>query len=85
MENEKNFRQENIDNENVKVIAVLNDLSGNKYFLQTDSGRYIWLDSNLEDYKQVGEETVGSAIVKHGYKMVENSDPFIFRDRKNHL
>jgi hypothetical protein len=85
MENKKSFRQENLESENVKVVAILNDLSGNKYFLQSESGKYIWLDSSLDDYKEVDENTVASAVVKHGYKPVEDSESFIFSDRKNHL
>lgn len=85
MENEKSFRQEEIDKENVRVVAVLNDLSGNKYFLQSDSGKYVWLDSDLGSYKEVDEQIMFSSMVKHGYKAVENSEPFIFGKRRQYL
>ena len=66
---------------NVQVVASLEG----RYFLKTDRGQYLFLNQDLEQYEEVPEETVASAIIKHGYKPIANSQIFEFGQRKEIL
>jgi heterodisulfide reductase subunit A-like polyferredoxin len=65
----------------VQIVASLED----KYFLKTDKGQYFFLDSNLAQYEKVTEEAVASAIIKHGYKPIDQTKRFKFGEIKNIL
>ncbi len=69
----------------IQVFAELDDLSGKKYYLKAAQGYYIWLDSDLERFEVVPEAAAYSAVIKHGYKMVENQTTINFADRKDFL
>ena len=69
----------------VQVVAFLRDIGGTRYFLKTEQGQYIFLNQNLEEYEEVSEEAVASAIIKHGYKPLVDSQTFEFGQKKEIL
>ncbi|MEI6843145.1 MAG: hypothetical protein WCK48_01360 [bacterium] len=82
--NEGNFEMKkgiDRDNQKVKVFAVLKDLGGSKYFLQTENGSFLWVDNDLNTCQDVDEATVYAAVVKHDYRIVEDQQLFRFGER----
>ena len=69
----------------VQVVAYLDDLGGRKYFLKDDRGRYFWMDSDLETCTEANEGMLVSAVTKHDYQLVQNSELFAFEERKAKL
>lgn len=65
----------------VRVVASLEG----RHFLKTDQGQYLLLSPDLEQYEEVPEEAVASAILKHGYQPVAGSQVFEFGQRKEIL
>ncbi|MEK7634916.1 MAG: hypothetical protein AAB446_00570 [Patescibacteria group bacterium] len=86
--NEENFEMKKDierNNQNVKIFAILDDLGGSKYFLQTENGSFLWLDKDLNTCEEVDEATVYASVVKHGYKITENQQEFSFGERNQIL
>ena len=69
----------------VQVVAFLGDTGGTRYFLKTEQGQYFFLNQNLEEYEEVSEEAMASAIIKHGYKAISSGQNFEFGQRKEIL
>jgi len=69
----------------VRVVAILEDIGGARYFLKTDQGQYFFLNQDKDHYEWVSEETVASAIIKYGYKPVAGGKFFEFGQRKEVL
>jgi len=72
-------------NAQVQVVAYLDDISGKRYFLKTSQRKYFLLNEDLEQYEEVPEVAVASAILKHGYKPLSDGQLFEFSKRKEVL
>lgn len=72
-------------NTQVQVIAFLDDIGGRRYFLKTNKEQYFSLNQNLDQYEEVPEVVVTSAIIKHGYKPQVDGQIFEFGQRKEVL
>lgn len=80
-----NYSSEIDQHTNVSVFAVLDDLSGRKYYLRTADGQYLWLDSDLKRFEVTIEQSAFAAVVKHGYKMIDTDQTFSFVERDKFL
>lgn len=78
-------RLEPTPTEEVKVLAFLDDTNGKRYFLKTMNGSFVYLDQALDRSEIVEEDDVASAVMKHGYKVLNSDSYFPFGKRKEIL
>ncbi len=72
-------------NTQVQIVASLEDVGGTRYFFKTDKGQYLFLNQDLEQYEEVPEIAIASAIIKHGYKPISSEQIFEFGKIKEFL
>lgn len=69
----------------VQAVASLEVIDGKKYLLKTSQEKYFLLNQDLEQYEEVPEVVVASAILKHDYEPIDNGQIFEFGHRKEFL